>query len=242
MSDFESSSSCATFEARLSEYLESQLPDLEQRFMDAHILRCARCAKLLEEVHFIVAEATRLPPLNPSRDLWPGIVSRLDTSVTSIDAARSSSPSVRPARRISLRVFAAAAVALITVSSGATYLLTRGANTKTATPATSNATPSNTAGDASNSKGAQFIAVGNRSAESTYEHEIVAMRRIVNGRLGDLDSTTVVEIERNLAIIDKAIADSRKALDKDPRSRFLSTQLNRALENKLDVLRHVALL
>ncbi|MEP6779268.1 MAG: hypothetical protein ABJC26_05205, partial [Gemmatimonadaceae bacterium] len=60
--------------------------------------------------------------------------------------------------------------------------------------------------------------------------------------LGDLDSTTVFEIQRNLKIIDKAIADSRSALIKDPHSRFLSTQLNRALENKLDVLRRVALL
>ena len=80
------------------------------------------------------------------------------------------------------------------------------------------------------------------SAEVAYEREIISMRRIVNERLGDLDSTTVVEIERNLRIIDKAINDSRRALQNDPRSRFLSKQLDRALENKLDIMRRVALL
>ncbi len=68
------------------------------------------------------------------------------------------------------------------------------------------------------------------------------MRRMVDERLGDLDSSTVVEIERNLRIIDKAISDSRRALQNDPRSRFLSTQLDRALETKLSVLRRIALL
>lgn len=80
------------------------------------------------------------------------------------------------------------------------------------------------------------------SAEVAYEREITAMRRIVDQRLGDLDSVTVVEIERNLRIIDKAISDSRRALENDPRSRFLSRQLDRALESKLDVMRRIALL
>lgn len=80
------------------------------------------------------------------------------------------------------------------------------------------------------------------SVELVYEREITAMRRIVDERLGDLDSVTVLEIERNLRIIDKAIEDSRRALQNDPRSRFLSTQLDRALENKLGILRRIALL
>lgn len=88
----------------------------------------------------------------------------------------------------------------------------------------------------------RYASNNGNSVEFVYEREITAMRRIVDERLGDLDSTTVLEIERNLRIIDKAIDDSRRALQNDPRSRFLSTQLDRALENKLDVLRRIALL
>lgn len=49
-------------------------------------------------------------------------------------------------------------------------------------------------------------------------------------------------IEHNLAIIDAAIAQSRAALAKDPASGFLNDQLNSALDQKVELLRTVALL
>lgn len=78
--------------------------------------------------------------------------------------------------------------------------------------------------------------------EVTYEREIGALRRIVDERFAELDSSTVTELRRNLQIIDQAIADSRKALAKDPRSAFVSSQLDRALQAKLELMRRVALL
>ena len=50
------------------------------------------------------------------------------------------------------------------------------------------------------------------------------------------------EIQRNLAIIDKAIADSRAALASDPNNQASSGALDRALLVKLTLLRRVALL
>ena len=88
--------------------------------------------------------------------------------------------------------------------------------------------------------GAGVMAVAN--ADVVYEQEIGALRTIVNARFAELDSTTVSELRRNIAIIDKAIADSRAALDTDPNSRVLSTSLDRALESKLALMRRVALL
>jgi hypothetical protein len=76
----------------------------------------------------------------------------------------------------------------------------------------------------------------------TYEREITALRRIVDERFAELDTGTVRELRRNLAIIDRAIRDSRTALTRDPRSAMLSTQLDRALQAKLELLRKVALL
>ena len=80
------------------------------------------------------------------------------------------------------------------------------------------------------------------NAGEVYEQEITALRLIVDQRFGELDSATVAVLRRNLAIIDQAIADSRKALAKDPNSRVLSTTLDRALETKLALMRRVALL
>ena len=79
-------------------------------------------------------------------------------------------------------------------------------------------------------------------ADVVYEREISALRRIVDDRFVELDTATVRELRRNLDIIDRAIGDSRTALARDPRSALLATQLDRALETKLALLRRVALL
>ena len=78
--------------------------------------------------------------------------------------------------------------------------------------------------------------------DAIYEREIAALRRIVDQRFAELDSATVAELRRNLETIDQAIADSRRALERDPRSGLLSTELDRTLEAKLALMRRVALL
>ncbi len=80
------------------------------------------------------------------------------------------------------------------------------------------------------------------AATATYDREIASLRAIVARRRGDLDSGTVAVLERNLRIIDQAIAQSRAALARDPNSQFLGDQLTRALDSKVELLRTAALL
>jgi hypothetical protein len=80
------------------------------------------------------------------------------------------------------------------------------------------------------------------NAGVTFEREIIALRLIVDERFTELDTATVRELRRNLDIINRAIAESRAALARDPRSVLVSSQLDRALQAKLDLLRRVALL
>ncbi|GMV10384.1 MAG: hypothetical protein ABS52_08990 [Gemmatimonadetes bacterium SCN 70-22] len=80
------------------------------------------------------------------------------------------------------------------------------------------------------------------SARATYDAEIAALRGVLAQRSDELDPRTVAVLETSLATIDSAIAEARQALQGDPASRFLSTQLNKMLEKKLGVLRTAALL
>ena len=279
MSDLKHPLSCEQFELFVSDYIDAALTTSDRATMDAHLAQCPSCVALLSEVRAIVGDAAALPPLSPSRDLWTGIADRLDTPVVLIGSP--TGVVVTRTRTVSLRLFAAAAVLLVSVSSGITYVAARGGSTTAApgsNPATAPAptvtptivagaiaptlpnlntmptrgsqtspTPSGRSIVATSSPSdarstARFAASVENSTNFAYEREITAMRRIVDERLSDLDSVTVVEIERNLRIIDRAINDSRRALQNDPRSRFLSTQLDRALENKLDIMRRIALL
>jgi hypothetical protein len=77
---------------------------------------------------------------------------------------------------------------------------------------------------------------------SPFDLEIARLKAIVNRRRSQLDPATLGIVDRNLSVIDDAIAQVRQALRKDPESRFLMESLTNALENKVEVLRTAALL
>jgi anti-sigma factor RsiW len=84
--------------------------------------------------------------------------------------------------------------------------------------------------------------VNQENSGVVYDREIGMLQAIVTQRKSQLDSSTVAIIERNLKIIDAAIAQSKAALAQDPASRLLSDQLTHALDKKVELLRTAALL
>jgi Putative zinc-finger len=86
------------------------------------------------------------------------------------------------------------------------------------------------------------LAANKPSAEQVYQSEIARLHTIVERRRAQLDPVTISVIERNLKVIDEAIAQCKLALAKDPASRFLMESLNNALENKVELLRTATML
>jgi hypothetical protein len=77
---------------------------------------------------------------------------------------------------------------------------------------------------------------------SEYSRDVAQLRAIVTQRRTELDSSTIAVLEKNLELIDRAIAESRAALQRDPASEFLADQLARAMTKKVAILRTAALL
>lgn len=77
---------------------------------------------------------------------------------------------------------------------------------------------------------------------SDYNREITTLRAALDARRTELDPATVATVEQNLQVIDNAIRQAKRALAKDPKSRFLNDQLDRTLAKKTDLLRAAALL
>lgn len=75
-----------------------------------------------------------------------------------------------------------------------------------------------------------------------YDREIATLRGLMQQRRVQLDSATLAVIERNLAVIDSAIADSRRAIAADPSSPYLIELLNHSLQTKVELMRTAALL
>lgn len=76
----------------------------------------------------------------------------------------------------------------------------------------------------------------------SYAREIALLAGMLRTRRDALDPNTVAVLERNLAIIDTAIQESRRALEQDPASQLLNEQLNAAFELKLEMLRRAVVL
>ena len=75
-----------------------------------------------------------------------------------------------------------------------------------------------------------------------YDREVARLRRLIEERRNQLDPVTVAIIEKNLQVIDVAIAECQRAVARDPSSRFLIESLNQSLQSKVELMRTAALL
>jgi hypothetical protein len=221
--------SCEEFAEHVADYLERDLGEDARVRMDMHSRNCAACASLLADMRTIATSAAKLAPMAPSRDLWAGIAERIETPVVALNpsgemaAHRGSRPRWRGAW------MALAAAGLVAVTATVTYEVTSRSASRTQIVAVKPASDS------------PLTAVANRAAiEQTYDLEITRLREIVTQRTNQLDPTTVDVLEKNLKVIDDAIAQCKDALRSDPGSRFLIESLNDALESKVLLLRKAA--
>jgi len=248
---------CESFDTQLAAWLEQALDPSANAWMLAHRTLCARCATMVGDLERLIAEASALPGMTPSRDLWPAIAARVETHVAAhvdshVAIGREAPTETRrhaPTRGflVSRRTVALAATLLVTASTAVTWQFARSRMASMKSVATSTvaagtdprSTPARLIeSDTDNGAGAGAAL----DAGAVYQQEISALRTLVAERYTELDSATVQVLERNLAIIDQAIAESREALARNPRSALLASEVDRALEMKLALMRRVVLL
>lgn len=111
----------------------------------------------------------------------------------------------------------------------------RSESSRSSGPAPRNRTPLTGRGPSANH-------VSRSAEEAVYDKEILMLQSIMRWRKAELDPATAAIIEKNLKIIDSAIAQSRAALRRDPASAMISEQLTHALDKKVELLRTAAML
>jgi hypothetical protein len=194
---------------------------------DGHRAACAECAAVWDDLERISAQAAQLPRLTPSRDLWAGIEARIAAPSIANGAEPQRVPGARSWYRGQAFRLALAASLLVAVSSAVTWKLARADREPAALATLPSASPE---------ESALHLASFTESVTSM-EREISALQTIVRERRAELDPQTVSVLEENLAVIDRAIAESRAALASDPASQFLAAQFARAYSSKLTLLR-----
>jgi putative zinc finger protein len=218
------------FTSRLSEYLDDEdLDPRERREIDAHVRSCAACRTLLDELREVRSRAQALPNVPPETDLWPGIAERVGASRSS---ERVVSFPARTARRISFTIpqFIAASLAMMVVSGGMVWLMRAGGPrtdvgsiAAVERPRTPDMKPAN-------------------FADPQYDQAVADLERTLQVGRGRLDPETIRVLEANLQAIDRAIEQSRQALEADPANLFLNAHLATARQRKLALLRQASAL
>jgi hypothetical protein len=76
--------------------------------------------------------------------------------------------------------------------------------------------------------------------DTEYDAAVADLQRALQSGRGQLDPATVKVVQENLAIIDQAVDEARRALAEDPSNSDLGGYLLETRRRKLDLLRHAA--
>ena len=204
---------CAEAEDRLDDYVDGSLREAVFQEMELHLAGCPPCREQERRLRAVLAQATALPKaLSPARDLWPGIAGRIE--------GQRRAP-LRGWLPISLAAAAAVAIAL-----GSTLLPRPGP------PAVPPPPPGLSVAVSPGSDALPEV-------EADYARATTALLAALSERPSSFSSETLASVQKNLAVIDRALAEVREALRKDPNNGELTHMLVATHRKKLDVLRRV---
>lgn len=198
---------CEMARESLEPYAGDLLAPAERAAVGRHLEGCASCRADLAALERVRAELPSLQARGEHPDV-DGMWAEIRPRLTPRRSWAVRPLAVRP------WVMAAAAAALITVSVGTTMLLVNLRNPDA--PAAS-------------------ARLGNLEAD--YESAAAELARLLESGRDRLPAETVASIERNLAALDSAIAEARRALAADPGNLTLERFVLSAWGQKVELLR-----
>lgn len=216
-----------TWTDRLSDYVDGELPETERVALEQHLAACSDCRGTLLDLRRVVSRAREAAPASPG-NLWPGIAARIGASTTpvrSLDAHR-----VRRRVAFTLPQLAAAATLLLALGGATAWYFALAPRSGPTDPTVAISGPA-------------VLPAGLPSrAEASYNAAVADLEAALASGRGRLSPTTMATLERNLARIDQAIAEARRALASDPANAYLNSHLATTMQQKLDVLQQAATL
>lgn len=212
---------CAELDDRLDAWVDRTLPEADRREVESHLAACPACREQERRLRQLLAHASALPrSVSPPRDLWPEISRRIERE------RAWSWPRIRSWQPL-LAVAAAVVIALLAV------VLRQPAPT----PPHTVVIPSPAAGAYQTQPVAVHMDPALVAMERDYQAAANALLAALQERKDELEPETLASVERNLAVIDEALAELHRALEKDPARPELGRMLVWTHRKRVDVLR-----
>ena len=80
------------------------------------------------------------------------------------------------------------------------------------------------------------------SFDPRYDATVADLQRLLASERSNLDTSTVRILEQNLAVIDRALAEARRAVASDPANPYLRAHLASTMRRKVDLLRRATVI
>ena len=212
---------CQELDDRLDGWVDRTLPEEQKLEVESHLAECARCREEERQLRRLLTHAAALPrSVSPPRDLWPEISRKIERGRAWSWPRGSWQPALAVAAAVVVAVVAVVleqqppppvhTVVIPTPVTGSRYSIR---------PASVQMDPS-------------LIAM-----EQDYQAAANALLAVLQERRDDLEPATLAGVERNLAVIDEALAEVHRALEKDPSRPELGRMLVSTHRKRVDVLR-----
>ncbi len=232
-------------DTQLNDYLEGFVTDDVARAVDVHLAACEECSGRLEALTLLLSELSALPDdATPARDLWHGVRAEIvpglghgEGEIQDTSPDEGGAIPIWRGRSAGTRRFSFSAAQLLAASvvwallSGGTVWMALTAGPDEVVVAATDIAP--------------VVVLGStlpamQVATTEYEQAIASLESILELGRDRLDPQTVATIEANLGIIDRAIAEARRALADDPNNSALNRLLIKHEQSKLRVLRQAS--
>lgn len=206
---------CSQYREAIQELVDGTLGPIRRAELQTHLDSCDACRALAADLEKIRDAAGSLGTIKPPDHVWLRIAAELRE-----EKAVSAKPLTRH------RSFAGLALAAsLVLVVGASLWLVR--TYRTVDPGAGNAAPTNAV---------QSITDNLMVAERHYQLAIEELEKAARSDDGSIDPEVAAVLERNLQVIDQAIAESRSALQAEPQSAPARESLFGALRQKVTLL------
>lgn len=233
---------CETARTRVQEQIDGALDPAAARDLERHLDECAACRALAADLSAIADAAADLDPIDPPEHVWLQLAGRWRREH---GASASAVPSgTTPRRRSYTWWHALATAAVLTVAAGGAWIAWRATGSETAAPQETRAgvlleraQPAG-AGNATSEALVESAQRDIEAAEQLYVRAIAGFEQAAASQKELLTPEVAAMVDRNLEVIDHAIAESRAAVRAQPADVVARESLFEALRKKVTMLQN----
>lgn len=226
-----------TYRESIQELIDGTIGTIRRAELERHLAECAECRSFQADMEAIRKAADSLDALQPPDGVWLQIAGRLRQEGRVL-----APPAPQPSRTPRYAIMAIAASLVLAVGIAIGLLVTQYRSSNAPAPTTAAAPPAAT-GKAADTVDVESVEAEFRLAEQHYQNAIAKLEQAArldqaaSGRGENaLDPETAAMLQKNLQVIDQAIAESRAALRAEPASASARDSLFDALKRKVALL------